>query len=159
VEQVLQREGNQIACLIVEPVAGNMGVIPPAPGYLQGLRALTSQFGVLLIFDEVITGFRLSLGGAQSLYGVVPDMTCLGKIMGGGLPVGAYGGKRQIMEIVSPAGPVYQAGTLSGNPLAVAAGLRTLELLEDGSVYAQIDQIAGQLCLGLQEQLQKSPPN
>ncbi|HLC26166.1 MAG TPA: glutamate-1-semialdehyde 2,1-aminomutase [bacterium] len=155
VEQVLRKEAGQIACLIVEPVAGNMGVIPPAPGYLQGLRDLTSQYGVLLIFDEVITGFRLAFGGAQSVYGVIPDMTCLGKIIGGGLPVGAYGGKRQIMEIVAPSGPVYQAGTLSGNPLAVAAGLKTLELLEDDAVYAHIDQITGQLCRGLQDQLQE----
>lgn len=155
VEEVLQKEGDRIAAVIVEPVAANMGVVPPAPGYLQGLRDLTSRSGVLLIFDEVITGFRLSFGGAQSVFGVMPDLTCMGKIIGGGLPVGAYGGKRQIMEMVAPAGPVYQAGTLSGNPLAVAAGLKTLELLEDETVYARIDRISERLCQGIQERLKK----
>jgi glutamate-1-semialdehyde 2,1-aminomutase len=123
------RHGEEIAAVIVEPVPGNMGVIPPRPGYLQELRALTAQYGALLIFDEVITGFRVAYGGAQSLYDVHPDLTCLGKIIGGGLPVGAYGGRREIMELVAPSGPVYQAGTLSGNPLAMTAGIVTLKTL------------------------------
>jgi glutamate-1-semialdehyde 2,1-aminomutase len=122
---------DEIAAIIVEPVAGNMGVVPPANGFLAGLRELTRSHGSLLIFDEVITGFRVARGGAQALYGVVPDLTCLGKVLGGGLPIGAYGGRREIMEQVAPAGPVYQAGTLSGNPLAVAAGLATLDALDD----------------------------
>ena len=122
---------DDIAAVIVEPVAGNMGLVPPAPGFLEGLRAITAEHGALLIFDEVITGFRLAYGGAQSVYGIDPDLTCLGKIIGGGLPVGAYGGKRRYMERISPCGDVYQAGTLSGNPLAMAAGLATLSLLEN----------------------------
>lgn len=131
--------GEEIAAVIVEPVAGNMGVVPPAPGFLEGLRELTSERGALLIFDEVITGFRLCYGGAQQLLGVEPDLTCLGKIIGGGLPVGAYGGKREIMERVAPLGPVYQAGTLSGNPLAVAAGIVTLQTLADDVVYKRLE--------------------
>jgi glutamate-1-semialdehyde 2,1-aminomutase len=119
----------QVAAIIVEPVAGNMGVVPPAPGFLKGLRRLSDEHGSLLIFDEVITGFRVARGGAQELYGVTPDLTCLGKVLGGGLPIGAYGGRRAIMAQVAPSGPVYQAGTLSGNPLAVTAGLATLEAL------------------------------
>lgn len=121
----------EIACLIVEPVAGNMGCIPPVPGFLAGLRELCTESGALLIFDEVMTGFRVALGGAQALYGVTPDLTTLGKVIGGGLPVGAYGGRREIMAQMAPSGPVYQAGTLSGNPLAVTAGLTTLRLLRD----------------------------
>jgi glutamate-1-semialdehyde 2,1-aminomutase len=121
---------SDIACVIVEPVAGNMGLVPPAPGFLEGLREVTAQNGALLIFDEVITGFRLAYGGAQSVFGIDPDLTCLGKIIGGGLPVGAYGGKRRIMERIAPCGDVYQAGTLSGNPLAMAAGLATLAALK-----------------------------
>jgi glutamate-1-semialdehyde 2,1-aminomutase len=131
--------GEEIAAVIVEPVAGNMGVVPPAPGFLEGLREVTSEHGALLIFDEVITGFRLCYGGAQQLFGVEPDLTCLGKIIGGGLPVGAYGGRREIMERVAPLGPVYQAGTLSGNPLAMAAGIVTLKTLSDDVVYKRLE--------------------
>jgi len=126
----LFRARQDIACVIVEPVAGNMGLVPPVPGFLEGLRELTAAHDALLIFDEVITGFRLAYGGAQSIYGIDPDLTCLGKIIGGGLPVGAYGGKRRIMERIAPCGDVYQAGTLSGNPLAMAAGLATLGALK-----------------------------
>ena len=126
VRELFEREGELFAAVILEPVAGNMGCVPPAEGYLEGLRALTEEYGVVLIFDEVMTGFRVAPGGAQERYGVVPDMTTLGKIIGGGLPVGAYGGRREIMEMVAPSGPIYQAGTLSGNPLAMAAGLATL---------------------------------
>lgn len=134
VRRILETCGD-VAAIIVEPVAGNMGLVPPAPGFLEGLRALTREHGALLIFDEVITGFRVSFGGAQAAFGIEPDLTCLGKIIGGGLPVGAYGGKREIMEKVAPSGTVYQAGTLSGNPLAMAAGLATLRLLA-GQDYA-----------------------
>lgn len=129
VDEAFHAVGEDIAAVIVEPVAGNMGVVPPEPGYLEGLRLLTSQYGALLIFDEVMTGFRVAYGGAQIIYGIRPDLTTFGKIIGGGLPVGAYGGRREIMSLVSPAGPVYQAGTLSGNPLAMTAGLVTLEIL------------------------------
>ena len=140
---------DEIGAVIVEPVAGNMGVVPPAPGFLQRLRELTSQRGALLIFDEVITGFRLAYGGAQTLLGVEPDLTCLGKIIGGGLPVGAYGGRREIMAMVAPLGPVYQAGTLSGNPLAMAAGIVTLQALQDRAAYQQLEVRAIQLEDGL----------
>ncbi len=132
--------GEEVAAVIVEPVAGNMGVVPPPPEFLQGLRDLTQQCGALLIFDEVITGFRLAYGGAQSVFGISPDLTCLGKIIGGGLPVGAYGGRREIMQMLAPAGPVYQAGTLSGNPLAVAAGLAALKALSQPGVYAELEK-------------------
>ena len=138
-----------IAGVIVEPVAGNMGVVPPAPGFLEGLRRLTADNGALLIFDEVITGFRVAYGGAQVRYGVTPDLTCLGKIIGGGLPVGAYGGRREIMELVAPLGPMYQAGTLSGNPLAVTAGLTTLTALQQPGVYDQLETRAARLAAGL----------
>jgi glutamate-1-semialdehyde 2,1-aminomutase len=138
VEAAMERWSRQIAAIIVEPVAGNMGVVPPEAGFLAGLRQLTHRDGSLLIFDEVITGFRVARGGAQELYGVTSDLTCLGKVLGGGLPIGAYGGRRDIMEQVAPAGPVYQAGTLSGNPLAVAAGLATLHELDD-TVYRRLD--------------------
>lgn len=138
-----------IAGVIVEPVAGNMGVVPPAPGFLDGLRRLTAANGALLIFDEVITGFRVAYGGAQVRYGVTPDITCLGKIIGGGLPVGAYGGRREIMELVAPLGPMYQAGTLSGNPLAVTAGLTTLTALQQPGVYDQLETRAARLTAGL----------
>ncbi len=130
VEAVFREQGDRIASVIVEPVAGNMGLIPPEPGFLQGLRSLTERYGAVLIFDEVMTGFRLSRGGAQQLYGVIPDLTTLGKILGGGLPIAAYGGKAEIMRKVAPSGPVYQAGTLSGNPLAVSAGIAMLTHLE-----------------------------
>ena len=131
---------DSIAAVIVEPVAGNMGCVPPAEGYLQSLAQITKDNGALLIFDEVMTGFRVALGGAQARYKVTPDLTCLGKIVGGGLPVGAYGGRVEIMQKVAPVGPVYQAGTLSGNPLAVAAGLKTLELLSDDGVYEKLEK-------------------
>jgi glutamate-1-semialdehyde 2,1-aminomutase len=146
VRALFKKRGKSIAAVIVEPVAGNMGVVPPAPGFLEGLREVTSRHGALLIFDEVISGFRLCYGGAQTLYGITPDLTCLGKIMGGGLPAAAYGGRREIMSAVSPEGPVYQAGTLSGNPLAVAAGLAQLKTLrENPSIYVDLDAKAGLL--------------
>ncbi len=134
-EQTLRDEKLDIACVIIEPVAGNMGVVPPAPGFLEKLRELTSELGIVLIFDEVITGLRLSLGGAQQYFNVMPDLTCLGKIIGGGLPVGAYGGKKEIMDNIAPDGPVYQAGTLSGNPLAMAAGAATMRELAKPGFY------------------------
>jgi glutamate-1-semialdehyde 2,1-aminomutase len=138
-EALFERFGSEIAAVIVEPVAGNMGVVPPLPGFLQKVRELTSQHGALLVFDEVITGFRLHYGGAQTILGVEPDITCLGKIIGGGLPVGAYGGRREIMELVAPLGPVYQAGTLSGNPLAMAAGIVTLRALQEDAFYQRLE--------------------
>ncbi|MDI6709725.1 MAG: glutamate-1-semialdehyde 2,1-aminomutase [Bacillota bacterium] len=149
VEETLRANPGQVAAVIVEPVAGNMGVIPPQSGFLEGLRRLTAEYGALLIFDEVITGFRLAYGGAQTLYGITPDLTCLGKIIGGGLPVGAYGGRREIMERVSPSGPVYQAGTLSGNPLATAAGIATLRALERPGVYEELERKAALLADGI----------
>ncbi|MFC1985160.1 glutamate-1-semialdehyde 2,1-aminomutase [Chloroflexota bacterium] len=149
VEQLFHRYPGEIAAIIVEPIAANMGVIPPQPGFLSSLRSLTSNFGALLVFDEVITGFRVGYGGAQALYGVTPDLTCLGKIIGGGLPVGAYGGKREIMEMMSPIGPVYQAGTLSGNPLAMTAGIETLRLLGQPGVYDQLENAASCLEEGI----------
>ncbi len=141
-EKTLRDENLDIACVIVEPVAGNMGCVPPKPGFLQKLRELTGELGIILIFDEVITGFRLSYGGAQQYYGISPDLTCLGKIIGGGLPVGAYGGKSEIMNSVAPDGPVYQAGTLSGNPLAMVAGISTLKLLQKPGFYEQLEEKA-----------------
>jgi glutamate-1-semialdehyde 2,1-aminomutase len=141
----------QIAAVIVEPVAGNMGVVPPEPGFLEHLREMTRESGTLLIFDEVITGFRVALGGAQQRFGIRPDLTCLGKIVGGGLPVGAYGGRAEIMQQVSPLGPVYQAGTLSGNPLAMAAGLATLRLLTEPGVYEHLERLSARLVEGLSE--------
>ena len=150
VRAAIEANPDQIACLILEPIAGNMGVIPPRDGYLQELREITAEHGILLIFDEVITGFRVAYGGAQSLYGVTPDMTCLGKIIGGGMPVGAYGGKKEIMENVAPLGGVYQAGTLSGNPLAVSAGIAMLKALSEPNVYDQLEARAAALAEGLQ---------
>src|ERR671916_159771 len=138
VRELFGREGEAFAAVILEPVAGNMGCVPPAEGYLEGLRALTEEYGVVLIFDEVMTGFRAAPGGAQERYGVVPDMTTLGKIIGGGVSVGAYGGRREIMEMVAPVGPVYQAGTLSGNPLAMAAGIAMLKELQSRRLYEQL---------------------
>jgi len=140
---------DQIAAVIVEPIAANMGVVPPAPGFLEALRKIARERGALLVFDEVITGFRLHYGGAQDLVGVTPDLTCLGKIIGGGLPVGAYGGRREIMEMVAPLGPVYQAGTLAGNPLATAAGIVTLKALQDPVLYMRLEIAAIQLEDGL----------
>jgi glutamate-1-semialdehyde 2,1-aminomutase len=142
----VERHCNDVACVIVEPVAGNMGVVSPLPGFLEGLREITRERGILLIFDEVITGFRLTYGGYQKLKGIEPDITCLGKIIGGGLPVGAFGGRRDIMEKLAPLGPVYQAGTLSGNPLAMAAGIATLKILRDGNVYESLDRRTSGLC-------------
>jgi glutamate-1-semialdehyde 2,1-aminomutase len=139
----------EIAGVIIEPVAGNMGVVAPAPGYLEFVRAITTKHGALLIFDEVMTGFRVARGGAQELYRIKPDLTCLGKIIGGGLPVGAYGGSRELMQNIAPAGPVYQAGTLSGNPLAMTAGLLTLRRLKDKSVYETLETRAALLCEGM----------
>ncbi len=140
---------DQIACFLVEPVAGNMGVVPPAPGYLQGLRQLCDKHGAMLIFDEVMTGFRVAWGGAQNRYQVRPDLTCLGKVIGGGLPVGAYAGSKKLMELVSPAGSVYQAGTLSGNPLAMSGGLAMLEILQENGAYDLLEQRSLQLAEGL----------
>ena len=142
---------DQIACVIVEPVAGNMGVVPPAPGFLGGLRELTAQNGALLVFDEVISGFRVSYGGAQGLYGITPDITCIGKIIGGGLPVGAYGGSVEVMQAVSPLGPMYQAGTLSGNPMAMTAGLKTLEVLSRPGTYEALEATGRELQEGLRK--------
>ncbi|MFC1850136.1 glutamate-1-semialdehyde 2,1-aminomutase [candidate division CSSED10-310 bacterium] len=139
-ETIFKQRGESIAAVIIEPVAGNMGVIPPAPGFLEKTRDLCSHYGSLLIFDEVMSGFRVDRGGAQELYGVTPDLTCLGKIIGGGLPVGAYGGKNEIMEFVAPAGPVYQAGTLSGNPLAITAGHETLKIINTPGFYEKLEQ-------------------
>jgi len=149
VRQTIEANPDQIACVILEPIMGNMGIIPPQEGYLQALREITAQHGVVLIFDEVITGFRVAYGGAQSLYGVTPDMTCLGKIIGGGMPVGAYGGKKEIMQQVAPEGEVYQAGTLSGNPLAVSAGIATLKTLAEPDVYDRLESTAQALAEGL----------
>ncbi len=156
VKRIFEREGKNIACIIVEPVAGNMGVVLPRPRFLEGLRSLTKQYDTLLVFDEVITGFRVHRGGAQGLFKVVPDLTCLGKILGGGLPVGAYGGRREIMECIAPLGPVYQAGTLSGNPLAMTAGIETLTLLRTPGVYRQLEMRAKQLGQGLAEEANRA---
>ncbi|KRF18577.1 glutamate-1-semialdehyde 2,1-aminomutase [Paenibacillus sp. Soil787] len=148
VKLVFEKFGEEIAAIIVEPIAGNMGVVPPAEGFLQGLRTITQQYGSLLIFDEVMTGFRVHKHCAQGLYGVTPDLTCLGKVIGGGLPVGAYGGRLDIMEQIAPAGPIYQAGTLSGNPLAMAAGFATLSLLDEPNVYEELERKSAKLEAG-----------
>ena len=149
VQQILRDKGEQIACIIVEPIAGNMGVVPPAPDFLPALRRLTLANDSLLIFDEVISGFRVHYGGAQALYGITPDLTVLGKIIGGGLPVGAYGGRKEIMDLIAPAGPVYQAGTLSGNPLAVTAGLATLKQLRAKNLYKKLEERSAALAEGI----------
>ena len=151
VSRALESRRGEVAAVLVEPVAGNMGVVPPAPGFLAGLRELCTRHGALLIFDEVITGFRVAFGGAQALYSVRPDLTCLGKIIGGGLPVGAYGGPRDLMSKVAPLGAVYQAGTLSGNPLAVAAGLATLRALEDAAAYDRLERLGALFERGISE--------
>ncbi|MFW5789795.1 MAG: glutamate-1-semialdehyde 2,1-aminomutase [Bacillota bacterium] len=156
IKQVFAEEGDEIAAVILEPVAANMGVVPPAEGYLEFLRELTEEYGSLLIFDEVITGFRMAAGGAQEYYGVKADLTCLGKIIGGGLPVGAYGGKKEIMDEVAPSGPVYQAGTLSGNPLAMAAGLEMMKLIQEPGVYDELREKANYLAAGLREIAEES---
>jgi glutamate-1-semialdehyde 2,1-aminomutase len=149
-ETAFEKFKHQIACVIVEPVVGNMGCVPPARGYLEALRAITARDKALLIFDEVMTGFRLAYGGAQELYSIQPDLTTMGKIIGGGLPVGGYGGPNEIMELVAPLGPVYQAGTLSGNPLAMAAGYATLRYLrEHKDVYSTLDKLAGEVVAGV----------
>lgn len=149
IEEVMETEGERVAAVIVEPVGGNMGMVKPVPGFLEGLRRLTESSGSLLIFDEVMTGFRVAYGGAQSLFNIQPDLTCLGKIIGGGLPVGAYGGKREVMSQIAPQGPVYQAGTLSGNPVAMAAGIATLKELKKGGFYEALDARSERLCRGL----------
>lgn len=151
VKLAFSRYGEEIACIIVEPIAGNMGVVPPLPGFLQGLRDITTEYGSLLIFDEVMTGFRVGLNSAQGLYGVTPDLTCLGKVIGGGLPVGAYGGRREIMEYIAPSGPIYQAGTLSGNPLAMTAGYTTLKLLGEPGVYEELERKGARLQEGFEK--------
>jgi glutamate-1-semialdehyde 2,1-aminomutase len=151
VRELFEREGEDFAAVILEPVAGNMGCVPPVEGYLEGLREITSQYGTLLIFDEVMTGFRLARGGAQERFGVKPDLTCLGKIIGGGLPVGAYGGRREIMDLVAPSGPVYQAGTLSGNPLAMAAGLATLHAASEPGLYERLEELGRRWRDGMRE--------
>ncbi len=156
VEDLFKKHAGKIAAVIVEPVAANMGVVAPAPGFLEGLRAITQRESALLIFDEVITGFRIAHGGAQRVYKIDPDLTVMGKIIGGGLPVAAYGGKRRIMERVAPLGPVYQAGTLSGNPLAMRAGLATLPKLEAAGFYADVDRKALRLAEGLRGALKES---
>lgn len=155
-ERAFKEEGDKIACVIVEPVIGNMGCIPPQPGFLKGLRTICDKYGALLIFDEVITGFRLALGGAQEYYKVNPDLTTLGKIIGGGLPVGAYGGRKEIMEKIAPSGPIYQAGTLSGNPLAMSAGIETLKILSEPGVYEQLDETTALLCDGLKSSAEEA---
>jgi glutamate-1-semialdehyde 2,1-aminomutase len=152
--RLFEREGPSIAAVIIEPVVGNMGVVPPRTGFLEGLRALCSQHGALLVFDEVMTGFRVARGGAQERYGVAPDITTLGKVIGAGLPVGAYGGRRDLMRLVAPAGPVYQAGTLSGNPLAMAAGLAALRTIEaDASLFDRLEARSAELEHGLTDVL------
>jgi len=157
-EKTLSDKAQEIACVIIEPVAGNMGVVEPTEGFLQNLRELTTQHNIVLIFDEVITGFRLALGGAQSRFGVMPDITCLGKIIGGGLPVGAYGGKKEIMAQIAPEGPVYQAGTLSGNPLAMAAGVATVQALSEPGFYDRLEQKAESFASELQKLAEKHLP-
>jgi glutamate-1-semialdehyde 2,1-aminomutase len=160
VRAIFREKGKEIAAVIVEPVSGNMGVVPPSEGFLQGLRDITNEYGALLIFDEVITGFRLAKGGAQEYYNVIPDLTTLGKIIGGGLPVGAYGGRKDIMEMLAPAGPVYQAGTLSGNPLAMAAGITMLKLInETPDFYPELERKAAMLEQGLLRNLEKTGVN
>ncbi|MBY0271206.1 MAG: glutamate-1-semialdehyde 2,1-aminomutase [Burkholderiales bacterium] len=153
-EAIFAREGGEIAAVIVEPVAGNMNLVPPQPGFLELLRKLCTQHGSVLIFDEVMTGFRVALGGAQALYGIRPDLTTLGKVIGGGLPVGAFGGRRDIMQCLAPVGAVYQAGTLSGNPVAVAAGLATLKLIQAPGFHDKLASTTHQLCSGLAEAAQ-----
>ncbi|GIP16930.1 glutamate-1-semialdehyde 2,1-aminomutase 2 [Paenibacillus montaniterrae] len=154
VKLAFERYGEELACVIVEPIAGNMGVVPPLPGFLEGLREMTKQYGSLLIFDEVMTGFRVDYHCAQGKFGITPDLTCFGKVIGGGLPVGAYGGRRDIMEQIAPSGPIYQAGTLSGNPLAMAAGYTTLQLMTP-EAYAQLEAKAARLQQGFEDNAKK----
>jgi len=156
IKKVMEEKGAKIACVIVEPVAGNMGMVPPADGFLETLREVTEKHGAVLIFDEVMTGFRVAYGGAQSLYGIVPDLTCFGKVIGGGLPVGAYGGKKDLMSQIAPQGMVYQAGTLSGNPIAMTAGIATLEQLKKDGVYESLEENSSRLVAGLASAAQKA---
>jgi glutamate-1-semialdehyde 2,1-aminomutase len=155
ITKVMDEKGDKIACIIVEPVAGNMGMVPPVDGFLETLRELTARHGAVLIFDEVMTGFRVAYGGAQSLYGIVPDLTCFGKVIGGGLPVGAYGGNKDIMSQIAPQGTIYQAGTLSGNPIAMTAGIATLEQLKKDGVYDALAQNSSRLVKGLADAARK----
>ncbi|MDI6800259.1 MAG: glutamate-1-semialdehyde 2,1-aminomutase [Actinomycetota bacterium] len=156
VRGTIAKWGGEIAAVIVEPVAANMGLVLPEPGFLEGLRKLTQESGIPLIFDEVITGFRLGLSGAQGLYGIEPDLTCLGKIIGGGLPVGAFGGRAEVMEHLAPIGPVYQAGTLSGNPVSLSTGLMTLKILADNAIYSQLDERSVKLSAGIEAGAKKA---
>lgn len=156
VQQLVKEHRGNLACIILEPIAGNMGVVPPAPDFLSTLRRLTAENDILLIFDEVISGFRVNYGGAQALFGIKPDLTVLGKIIGGGLPVGAYGGRKEIMDLIAPSGPVYQAGTLSGNPLAVTAGLATLKQLRARGVYKKLEEQSAALAKGIGEAAKKA---
>ena len=156
VRKVMAEKGDQVACIIVEPVAGNMGLVPPGDQFLETLREMTEKYGAILIFDEVMTGFRVAFGGAQERYGITPDLSCFGKIIGGGLPVGAYGGRHEIMEHIAPLGPVYQAGTLSGNPLAMAAGIATLKQLKTPGFYERLDAQAERLIYGLKSLAEKA---
>ncbi len=153
---VVNRQWKSIACVIIEPVVGNIGCVLPKPGFLKAVRTLTKKYGIVLIFDEVMTGFRVSYGGAQEHYRIKPDMTCLGKVIGGGLPVGAYGGKKEIMSMVSPEGPVYQAGTLSGNPLAMTAGIETLKILLEKGTYKKLERLSSMLEKGLKDAAKKA---
>lgn len=156
-QEAVKDEKGHIACVIVEPIAANMGVILPKPGFLKRLRQITQENDIILIFDEVITGFRVALGGAQELFGIKPDLTILGKILGGGFPIGAFGGKRPIMDFLSPEGPVYQAGTLSGNPVAVEAGLRTINILMENRVYDKLETLGRRLESGFKQMVQRTP--
>jgi glutamate-1-semialdehyde 2,1-aminomutase len=156
VQQIVKEQRGTLACIILEPIAANMGVVPPGPQFLQALRRLTEEHGILLIFDEVISGFRVTYGGAQTLYGITPDLTVLGKIIGGGLPVGAYGGRKEIMDLIAPLGPVYQAGTLSGNPLAVSAGIETLKQLKARGIYKKLEEKSSALAKGIGEAAKKA---
>jgi glutamate-1-semialdehyde 2,1-aminomutase len=156
VQQIVKERRDTLACIILEPIAANMGVVPPAPGFLAALRQLTEEHGILLIFDEVISGFRVTYGGAQALYGIPPDLTVLGKIIGGGLPVGAYGGRKEIMDMIAPLGPVYQAGTLSGNPLAVSAGIETLKHLKARGIYKKLEETSAALAKGIGDAAKKA---
>jgi glutamate-1-semialdehyde 2,1-aminomutase len=155
-KRVMDEKGDKVACIIVEPVAGNMGLVPPADGFLEGLRKITQKHGSILIFDEVMTGFRVAYGGAQSLYGISPDLSCFGKIIGGGLPVGAYGGSREVMAQIAPQGSVYQAGTLSGNPLAMAAGIATLEQIRKEGFYQNLAEKSERMAAGLANAVKKA---
>ena len=155
-KEVMEKQGDSVACIIVEPIAGNMGLVLPEKDFLETIRAVADRFGSILIFDEVMTGFRVAYGGAQALFGVYPDLTCFGKIIGGGLPVGAYGGKRDLMSKVAPQGSVYQAGTLSGNPVAMAAGIATLEQLQKDGFYEALDEKANHLLAGLEQAAKKA---